>query len=60
MNGSLSIVFGPAPKGTIVIGGPDTSDPDSMPASDDLPDGKPAIQLNIDVPLGKRGKSRKV
>ena len=43
----LEMVFGPAPKDTIIIGGPDTTDPDNMPASDDMPDGKPAIQLNI-------------
>lgn len=35
MDGKIDLVFGPAPKGTIVIGN-DLSDPDNVPASDDL------------------------
>jgi len=60
VDAKLNIVFGPAPKGTLTIGH-DLSDADTQPGTDDLPNAEPAIQLHIDLPLGRRkNKSRRV
>lgn len=54
----LEIVFGPAPKGVLTIG-TDETNPDIVPASDDLPDGIPAVKYISTVRQTQQGKSRR-